>query len=48
MSAVALLQMVPKPADYDIDSAMTGSICRCASYHRIRAAIHAAAKSMEG
>ncbi|MCY1462815.1 Isoquinoline 1-oxidoreductase subunit alpha [compost metagenome] len=48
MSAVALLQMVPKPNDDEIDGAMTGNLCRCATYHRIRAAIHNAANSMEG
>jgi isoquinoline 1-oxidoreductase alpha subunit len=48
MSAVALLQMVPKPTDAEIDGAMAGDICRCATYHRIRAAIHNAANSMEG
>jgi isoquinoline 1-oxidoreductase alpha subunit len=48
MSAVALLQMVPKPTDEEIDGAMAGNICRCATYHRIRAAIHNAANSMEG
>jgi len=48
MSAVALLQMVPKPSDEEIDGAMAGNICRCATYHRIRAAIHNAANSMEG
>ncbi|WP_378950099.1 (2Fe-2S)-binding protein [Mesorhizobium sp. ANAO-SY3R2] len=39
MSAVALLQITPKPTDEDIDSAMTGNICRCATYQRIRQAI---------
>jgi isoquinoline 1-oxidoreductase alpha subunit len=39
MSAVALLQMTPKPTDADIDGAMAGNICRCATYHRIRQAI---------
>lgn len=39
MSAVALLQFTPKPTDEDIDSAMTGNICRCATYQRIRQAI---------
>ena len=39
MSAVALLQFTPKPTDADIDSAMTGNICRCATYQRIRQAI---------
>ncbi len=36
MSAVALLQLVPKPTDEDIDDAMAGNICRCATYVRIR------------
>jgi isoquinoline 1-oxidoreductase subunit alpha len=44
MSAVALLEQKPKPNDTDIDRAMTGNICRCATYQRIRAAIHEAAK----
>ena len=48
MSAVALLQAVPKPTDDDIDKAMTGNICRCATYVRIRAAIHTAAESLGG
>jgi isoquinoline 1-oxidoreductase alpha subunit len=48
MSAVALLQQIRKPSDQDIDLAMNGNICRCATYHRIRAAIHDAAKSLEG
>jgi isoquinoline 1-oxidoreductase alpha subunit len=48
MSAVALLQYTPKPTDEDIDGAMAGNICRCATYHRIRLAIHAAADRMEG
>ncbi|MDO8377960.1 (2Fe-2S)-binding protein [Phenylobacterium sp.] len=39
MSATALLNATPKPADADIDSAMSGNICRCATYIRIRAAI---------
>ena len=43
MSAVALLTETPAPSDADIDTAMAGNICRCASYPRIRAAIHAAA-----
>ncbi len=46
MSAVALLTDVPKPTDADIDAAMSGNICRCATYHRIREAIHDAAKSI--
>ena len=44
MSAIALLSTKPKPTDSDIDAAMTGNICRCATYVRIRAAIHEAAK----
>lgn len=48
MSATALLINNPKPSDRDIDLAMTGNICRCAAYVRIRAAIHDAAKSLEG
>lgn len=48
MSATALLEVNPKPTDRDIDLAMNGNICRCATYVRIRAAIHDAAKSMEG
>ena len=43
MSAVALLNQKPKPTDDDIDSAMNGNICRCATYLRIRQAIHKAA-----
>ena len=48
MSAVALLSEIKKPTDRDIDLAMNGNICRCATYVRIRAAIHDAAKSLEG
>ncbi len=48
MSAVALLQLVPSPTDADIDQAMAGNICRCATYVRIRAAIHDAAATLEG
>jgi isoquinoline 1-oxidoreductase alpha subunit len=48
MSAVSLLQNIPQPTDADIDGAMAGNICRCATYHRIRLAIHDAAKRMEG
>ncbi len=46
MSATALLEKKPQPSDADIDHAMAGNICRCATYHRIRAAIHAAAKQL--
>ena len=48
MSAAALLEQNPKPTDADINEAMTGNICRCATYVRIRAAIHAAAHLLEG
>jgi isoquinoline 1-oxidoreductase alpha subunit len=47
MSATALLEQNAKPSDADIDSAMSGNICRCSAYVRIRAAIHAAAHAME-
>ena len=46
MTATALLTRNPKPTDADIDSAMTGNICRCGTYARIRAAIHEAAKTL--
>jgi len=45
MSATALLQRVPEPTDADIDAAMSGNLCRCGTYIRIRKAIHAAAKA---
>ena len=48
MSAVALLQDNKKPSDEDIDLAMNGNLCRCATYVRIRAAIHDASRSLEG
>jgi isoquinoline 1-oxidoreductase alpha subunit len=48
MSATALLARNKSPSDRDIDLAMNGNICRCATYVRIRAAIHQAAKSLEG
>jgi len=47
MTAVALLRENPKPSDHDIDLAMNGNICRCATYVRIRAAIKDAAKALE-
>ena len=47
MTAVALLSESPKPTDADIDAAMAGNVCRCATYVRIRAAIHRAAKTVE-
>ena len=43
MSAAALLAKTPKPTDADIDTAMNGNLCRCATYLRIRQAIHQAA-----
>ncbi len=43
MAAVALLEAKPKPTDADIDQAMSGNICRCGTYPRVRAAIHQAA-----
>jgi isoquinoline 1-oxidoreductase alpha subunit len=47
MSATDLLANNPKPSDEDIDTAMSGNLCRCATYHRIRAGIHEAAKRLE-
>jgi isoquinoline 1-oxidoreductase alpha subunit len=44
MQAAALLKSTPNPTDADIDSAMSGNICRCGTYQRIRAAIKAAAR----
>ena len=46
MSAVALLAHNKKPSDADIDNAMSGNLCRCATYQRIRAAIHEAAQHL--
>ena len=48
MSATALLHETPKPTDADIDAAMSGNVCRCATYVRIRKAIHRASNLMEG
>ena len=45
MSAAALLAQTPRPSDADIDSAMSGNICRCGTYVRIREAIKQAAQS---
>lgn len=47
MSAIALLKENKKPSDRDIDLAMNGNLCRCATYVRIRAAIHDAARALE-
>jgi aerobic-type carbon monoxide dehydrogenase small subunit (CoxS/CutS family) len=44
MSAAALIARKPNPTDADIDTAMSGNICRCGTYQRIRRAIHRAAK----
>ena len=47
MSAAALLTNKPKPSDADIDAAMSGNVCRCGTYQRIRTAIHHAAGTRE-
>lgn len=44
MSAVALLKAKPAPTDADIDAALSGNICRCGTYQRVRAAVHRAAE----
>ena len=46
MAATALLTQNPKPSNADIDAAMSGNLCRCGTYPRIRAAIHDAAKKL--
>ena len=46
MQAAALLAANPRPSDADIDTAMSGNLCRCATYHRIRAGVHAAAQRL--
>jgi len=43
MDAVVLLEKNPNPTDFDIDGAMSGNLCRCGTYQRIRKAIHLAA-----
>jgi isoquinoline 1-oxidoreductase subunit alpha len=48
MSAIALLKEVKSPTDHDIDLAMSGNICRCGTYSRIRDAIHDAARQLAG
>ncbi|HET6782211.1 MAG TPA: (2Fe-2S)-binding protein [Pseudoxanthomonas sp.] len=48
MSAVALLSKIPTPTDTDIDQALSGNICRCGTYPRIRAAVHRAAEIDKG
>ena len=47
MQAADLLVATPSPTDEDIDSAMYGNVCRCATYHRIRAGIHRAAEILK-
>jgi len=46
MSAAALLASNPNPNDADIDAAMSGNICRCGTYPRVRAAINQAARAI--
>ncbi len=46
MSAIGLLTQIQKPTDEDIEKAMDGNVCRCATYVRIRAAVHQAAKEI--
>ena len=48
MTAVALLEKKPEPTDADIDAAMSGNICRCGTYVRVREAIHLASKLKRG
>jgi len=48
MQAAALLAETPSPTDAEIDRAMSGNLCRCGTYPRIRAAIHTAAASLRG
>jgi aerobic-type carbon monoxide dehydrogenase small subunit (CoxS/CutS family) len=47
LAAAALLKAKPNPTDADIDAAMSGNLCRCGTYQRIRAAVHRAAEMME-
>jgi isoquinoline 1-oxidoreductase alpha subunit len=46
MQAISLLELIPKPTDADINEVMSGNLCRCGTYPRIRTAIHAAAVKM--
>jgi isoquinoline 1-oxidoreductase alpha subunit len=48
MAAVALLKAKPNPSDADIDAALSGNLCRCGTYQRIRNAVHRAAELAEG
>ncbi len=47
MQAASLLAQTPEPTDADIDAAMSGNLCRCGTYPRIRAAIHDAARALQ-
>jgi len=46
MQVISLLELIPKPTDEDINEVMSGNLCRCGTYPRIRTAIHAAAAKM--
>ncbi|HXO28459.1 MAG TPA: (2Fe-2S)-binding protein [Thermoanaerobaculia bacterium] len=48
LAAVALLRAKPSPTDADIDAALSGNLCRCGTYQRIRSAVHRAAELQEG
>ena len=48
MTAVALLAKIPQPSDADIDAAMSGNVCRCGTYQRVRTAIHHASTLVRG
>ena len=48
MQAASLLEMNPEPSDDEIDAVMSGNLCRCGTYPRIRAAVKAAAQSLQG
>jgi len=48
MTAAAMLRDIPNPTDEDIDAVMTGNLCRCMTYNRIRAAVRQAAAAMRG
>ncbi|HSF65194.1 MAG TPA: 2Fe-2S iron-sulfur cluster-binding protein, partial [Paracoccaceae bacterium] len=48
MAATALLDAIPSPTDAEIDAAMSGNLCRCGTYPRIRAAVQTAAATLRG
>jgi isoquinoline 1-oxidoreductase alpha subunit len=48
MTAVALLESKPDPSDAEIDGALSGNVCRCGTYNRVREAIHLAAYLKRG